>query len=91
MHVVSCVVPELILIILLNPSWHNIGNEDGRKTTAITGVYGRFYRILFNDELDIIVEVQASLTVKLDAMPKFCGAQTAPYALHDAIEKDLSN
>ena len=29
------------------------------------------------------------VAVKPDATPKFCRARTAPYSLHDAIEKDL--
>ena len=29
--------------------------------------------------------------MKPDAKPKFCRAQTAPYAFHDAIEKDLTS
>ena len=36
-----------------------------------------------------MVGVQAKLAVKPDATPKFCRARTAPYALRDAIEKDL--
>ena len=37
-----------------------------------------------------MVGVQAKLAVKPDAKPKFCRARTAPYALCDAIEKDLT-
>ena len=33
--------------------------------------------------------IEAKLSVKSDAVPKFCRARPVPYALKEAIEKDL--
>ena len=48
------------------------------------------YHSLFKDELGTMVGVTAKLKVNPDATPKFCRARAAPYALKDAIEKDIN-
>ena len=65
--------------------WHEIKYV----STALVELLQK-YRTLFNDQLGTMVGVQAKLAVKPDAKPKFCRARTAPYALCDAIEKDLT-
>ena len=37
-----------------------------------------------------MVGVTAKLHIKSDTVPKFCRARAAPYALRDAIEKDIN-
>ena len=45
---------------------------------------------LFDYKFGTVKGVQANkLAVKPDAKPEFCRAQTTPYALCEAIEKDL--
>ena len=48
------------------------------------------YRALFKDELGTMTGVQARLSVKPDSTPKFCRARATPYALREAIGKDLT-
>ena len=48
------------------------------------------YHTLFKDELGTMVGVTAKLHIKSDTVPKFCRARAAPYALRDAIEKDIN-
>ena len=48
------------------------------------------YRPLFKDELGTMAGVKAKLLVKQDAVPKFCRARAAPYALRGTIEKDIN-
>ena len=55
-------------------------------TTAIDKLLQK-HEILFKDELGTIKNIQVQLCVKPDAIPKFCRARAAPYALRP--EKDL--
>ena len=48
------------------------------------------YHTLFKDELGTMVGVTAKLHIKSDTVPNFCRATAAPYALRDAIEKDIN-
>ena len=47
------------------------------------------YSVLFQNELGTMSGIEAKLSVKSDAVPKFCRARPVPYALKEAIEKDL--
>ena len=47
------------------------------------------YSVLFRNELGTMSGIEAKLSVKSDAVPKFCRARPVPYALKEAIEKDL--
>ena len=47
------------------------------------------YSVLFQNELVTISRIEAKLSVKSDAVLKFCRARSVPYALKEAIEKDL--
>ena len=58
-------------------------------STSLEGLLQK-YKTLFDNELGTMIGVQAKLAVKPDAKPKFCRARSAPYALRDAIEKDLN-
>ena len=58
-------------------------------TTTVDGLLHK-YQALFNDELGTMTGVQARLSVKPDSTPKFCRARATPYALREAIEKDLT-
>ena len=58
-------------------------------TTNLDSLLQR-YHSLFKDELGTMVGVTAKLNVKPDAIPKFCRARAAPYALRDVIEKDIN-
>ena len=73
-------------LLKITLDWHEIKNV----STALVELLQK-YRTLFNDQLGTMVGVQAKLAVKPDAKPKFCRARTAPYALRDAIEKDLTH
>ena len=57
--------------------------------TSLDGLLQK-YNTLFDNKLGTMKGVQAKLAVKPDSKPKFCRARTAPYAPHNAIEKDLS-
>ena len=48
------------------------------------------YSELFKEELGTMRGVNAKPSVKQDAIPKFSCARPVPYALREAIEKDLS-
>ena len=57
-------------------------------TTAIDTLLQK-HEVLFKDELGTMKNIQVCLCVKPDAVPKFCRARSAPYALRPIIEKDL--
>ena len=57
-------------------------------TTAIDTLLQK-HEVLFKDELGTMKNIQVRLCVKPDAVPKFCRARSAPYALRPVIEKDL--
>ena len=48
------------------------------------------YHTLFKDKLGTMTGVTAKLSVRPDATPKFFRARTTPYALKDAIERDIT-
>ena len=45
---------------------------------------------LFKDEMGRMKGITAKLTAKPDAQPKYCRARPVPYAMKEAIEKDLT-
>jgi len=47
------------------------------------------YHSLFAEELGTMKNVTAKLSVDPEAKPKFCRTRSAPYALREAIEKNL--
>ena len=57
-------------------------------TTAIDKLLQK-HEVLFKDELGTMKNIQVRLCVKSDALPKFCSARSAPYALRPAIEQEL--
>ena len=72
----------------------SISSLAGKKSsmhvsTTVDGLLHK-HHALFKDELGTMTGVQAWLSVKPDSTPKFCRARATPYALHEAIEKDLT-
>ena len=47
------------------------------------------YKSVFDKELGTLKNVEVSLKIKADAIPKFCRARPIPYALKDRVEKEL--
>ena len=47
------------------------------------------YKNVFDNELGTPKNVEVTLTVKSDAIPKFCRARLIPYALKDRVQKEL--
>ena len=58
-------------------------------STTVDGLLHK-HHALFKDKLGTMTGVQAWLSVKPDSTPKFCRTKATPYALHEAIEKDLT-
>ena len=78
---------------LLGRDWLKVIKLDWREINVVTTNLDSLlqqYRPLFKDELGTMVGVKAKLLVKQDAVPKFCRARAAPYALRGAIEKDIN-
>ena len=48
------------------------------------------HKDLFKEGLGTMIGIEARLSVKEDAVPKFCHARPAPYALRKSIEEDLN-
>ena len=63
--------------------------EIKQVSTSLDGLLQK-YNTLFDNKLGTMKGVHAKLAVKPDSKPKFCRARTAPYALREAIEKDLN-
>ena len=47
------------------------------------------YKSVFSEQSGKVKGVQATLTLKENAQPKFCKARPVPYALKDKVEKEL--
>ena len=47
------------------------------------------HNVLFEEELGTLQGIQAKLSLKPDATPKYCKARSGPHALREAIEQDL--
>ena len=47
------------------------------------------YRSVFDKELETLKNVEVTMKIKSDALPKFCRARPIPHALKDRIEKEL--
>ena len=47
------------------------------------------YKSVFDNEVGTLKNVEVTLTVKSDAIPKFSKACPIPYALKDRVEKEL--
>ena len=77
---------------LFGRNWLHVLQLDWKEirymTTAIDKLLQK-HEILFKDELGTMKNIQVRLCVKPDAIPKFCRARAAPYALRPVIEKDL--
>ena len=77
---------------LFGRNWLHVLQLDWKEiryvTTAIDKLLQK-HEILFKDELGTMKNIQVRLCVKSDAIPKFCRARAAPYALRPIIEKDL--
>ena len=78
---------------LLGRNWLKVIQLDWRSIKHIpTELESLLYKYdeLFKEELGTMRGVNAKLSMKEDATPKFCRARPVPYALREAIEKDLS-
>ena len=47
------------------------------------------YKSVFSEQSGKVKGVQATLTLKENAQPKFCKARPVPYALKEKVEKEL--
>ena len=77
---------------LLGRNWLKVIQLDWRSIKYIpTELESLLYKYgeLFKEELGTMRGVNAKLSVKQDAIPKFCRARPVPYAIREAIEKDL--
>ena len=84
---------DILRKIKLN--WEQLFENNNREETVkfvdnvnLKKILSR-YNSAFNNELGTLKNVEANLTVKSDAIPKFCRARPIPYALRDRLEKEL--
>ena len=79
--------------LLLGHNWLKVIQLDWRSIKYIpTELESLLYKYgkLFKEEPGTMRGVNAKLSVKQDAIPKFCRTRPVPYALREAIEKDVS-
>ena len=86
---------DILRKIKLN--WEQLFENNNREETVklvdnvnLKKILSR-YNSAFNNELGTLKNVEANLTVKSDAIPKFCRARPIPYALRDRLEKELES
>ena len=84
---------DILRKIKLN--WEELFNHNNRKENVnfvddvnLNNIISR-YKSVFDKELGTLKNVEVSLKIKADAIPKFCRARPIPYALKDRVEKEL--
>ena len=78
-------------------NWEELFNHNNRKENVnfvddvnLNNIISRYKRV-FDKELGTLKNVEVSLKIKADAIPKFCRARPIPYALKDRVEKELQH
>ena len=77
---------------LLGRNWLEAIQLDWKEIQLLTSGLDSLltrYSAVFREELGTMTDFKAKLAVNPDAVPKFCRARPVPYALKEAIEKDL--
>ena len=65
--------------------WKNIGKMKIFNVKSLLHEYDE----LFAEGLGTMKDIEAKLTLKENAVPKFCRARSVPYAIKEAIARDL--
>ena len=79
--------------ILFGRNWLQIIQLDWKNIRYVTSAIDKLLQkhdVLFKEELGTMKDIQVRLAVKSNAVPKFCRARSAPYALRPVIEQELT-
>ena len=86
-HVIKGSGPSLFgrdWLAKVNLNWGSIKKICSELETVLTR-----HNVLFEEGLGTLQGVQAKLSLKQDATPKYCKVRSVPHALREAIEQDL--
>ena len=85
-HVIKGSGPSLFgryWLIKVNFNWGSIKKIYSELETVLNR-----HNVLFEEGLGTLQGIQAKLSLKPDATPKYCKARSVPHALREAIEQD---